>query len=102
MLKITITDTESGFVQEFETRLVNAFILTANGVQSVCLGKGSPFDIVQVFGAMDSMKAHIINQRPEVALIKALRKLYPDDETVIDQSELLRTAMQKKEGGDNG
>ena len=102
MLKITITDTGSGLVQEYETRLVNAFIRTENGVQAVCLGNGSPFDMVQVFGAMDRMKASIINQHPEVAFLKALQKLDPDDETFIDQTELLRAAMQKKEGGDNG
>lgn len=102
MLKITITDTESGLVQEFETRLVNAFIRTETGVQAVSMGNGSPFDMVQVFGAMDRMKASIINQHPAVAILESLRKLDPDDETVIDQTELLRAAMQKKEGGDNG
>ena len=102
MLKITITDTESGFVQEFETRLVNAFIRTENGVKAVFLGNGSSYDIVQVFDAMDRMKAHLIGKHPDIILLEALQKLDPDDETVIDQTELLPAAMQKKEGGDNG
>lgn len=92
MLRITITDTETGQTVERESKFIMASILDSQGSQGITLGNANPFDVVKVLMANDNQREYLFSEKPILRAAYTMRDLLMDTPAVIDITELERQA----------
>lgn len=75
MLKITITDTESGKVLHRTTKMMTICAQAEEGVYALILGRSTLKDVAHLAWAMDSTRDAMLNQAKEAEVLYRLRDM---------------------------